>query len=112
MGNTTKKNAAPKKHLVVSFKNLKPEVLELVKEKYPKGYSDYVIKVDKGNGEFFYAITLDTEDTSYLIKVDVKIDVNADDVEKDLFGAENGGDEDFTETTEATDFADDVEADE
>ncbi len=109
MGNTTKKNATPKKRLVVSYKNLKPEVLELVKEKYPKGYSDYVIKVDKGNGEYFYAITLDTEDTSYLIKVDVKVDMNADDVEKDLFGADNSESEDFTESDEAAEFADDAE---
>ena len=109
MSNTTKKNTTPKKRLVVSYKNLKPEILELVKEKYPKGYSDYVIKVDKGNGEFFYAITLDTEDTSYLIKVDVKIDMNTDDVEKDLFGSDNGGGDDFTESDDAADFADDVE---
>lgn len=110
MSNTTKKNTAPKKRLVVSYKNLKPDVLELVKEKYPKGYSDYVIKVDKGNGEFFYAITLDTEDTSYLIKVDVKIDMNADDVEKDLFGADSSSSEDFAESDDtAAEFTDDVE---
>ena len=109
MSNTTKKNTAPKKRLVVSYKNLKPEILELVKEKYPKGYSDYVIKVDKGNGEFFYAITLDTDDTSYLIKVDVKIDTSTDDVEKDLFDVDNSDGDDFAEAGDAADFADDVE---
>ncbi len=109
MSNTTKKNAIPKKRLVVSYKNLQPEVLELVKEKYPKGYSDYVIKVDKGNGEFFYAITLDTDDTSYLIKVDVKIDMNTDEVEKDLFGSDNSDGEDFTESEDAAEFAEEAE---
>lgn len=109
MSNTTKKNAAPKKRLVVNYKNLQPEILELVKEKFPKGYSDYVIKVDKGNGEFFYAITLDTEDISYLIKVDVKVDTNVDDVEKELFGADNDGGDDFTESDDAADFAEEAE---
>lgn len=92
-----------KKKLVVSYKNLSPEILELVKEKYPKGYSDDVIKVDKGNGDFFYAITLDTEEASYLIKVDVKVDTEIEEVERQLFGGSSdqegdvGGD-DFPDT--------------
>ncbi len=63
-----------KKRLVVSYKNCSTEVLDAIKKKYPLGYSDSVIKVQKPNNEFFYAITLDTVDASYLIKVDVKID--------------------------------------
>ncbi len=112
MSGSTKKSSSPKKRLVVSYKNLSPEVLELVKEKYPKGYSDYVIKVDKGNGDFFYAITLDTEDTSYLIKVDVKIDTSSDDIEKDLFGSDNSSTgEDFPDAgdEDAGSFAEETE---
>jgi hypothetical protein len=62
-------------------------VLELVKKKYPYGYLNSVIKVTKPNNDFFYAITLDTDDTSYLIKVNVKIDTKAkdEDEEKDFF---------------------------
>jgi len=76
-----------KKRLVISYNNLSPEVLELVKKKYPTGYLNSVIKVTKPNNDFFYAITLDTEDTSYLIKVNVKIDtkVKDEDDEKDFF---------------------------
>ena len=104
-----------KKRLVVSFKNLPPEVLELVKEKYPKGYSDDVIKVDKGNGDFFYAITLDTDDTSYLIKVDVKVDTEIEEVERQLFGGSNDAEgddvnDDFPETD--GDFGEDASDDE
>lgn len=77
-----------KKKLVISYNNLSPELLELVKKKYPAGYLNHVFKVTKPNNDFFYAITLDTEDSSYLIKVNVKIDTKPkdDDDEKDFFG--------------------------
>jgi hypothetical protein len=63
-----------KKRLVVSYKNCSEEVLKAIKEKYPLGYGDAIIKIDKPNGDFFHAITVDLEDVSYLVKVDVKID--------------------------------------
>jgi len=63
-----------KKRLVVSYKNCTDEVLQAIKEKYPNGYGDAIIKVDKPNGEFFHAITIDFEDICYLVKVNVKID--------------------------------------
>jgi hypothetical protein len=63
-----------KKRLVVSYKSCPPAVLQAIKELYPMGYGDALIKVDKPNGDFFHAITVDFEDVSYLVKVDVKID--------------------------------------
>jgi hypothetical protein len=94
-GKTQKKPAMGKKKLVVSYKNLSPELIFLVKEKYPKGYSDYLIKVNKNNGDFFYAITLDTETADYLIKVDVKIDSEIEEVEKALFEQPDNVDDEF-----------------
>ena len=64
----------PKKRLIVSYKNCPADVLQAIKEKYPLGYGDAIIKVDKPGGDFFHAITVDLEDTSYLVKVNVKID--------------------------------------
>lgn len=63
-----------KKRLVVSYSNVSPEVLEAIRKKYPLGYSNHVIKVKTRGDDFFYAITVDTEDASYLVKVPVKID--------------------------------------
>jgi len=63
-----------KKRLVISYKNCTDDVLQLIKDKYPLGYGDAIIKVQKPNGDFFHAITVDFEDISYLVKVDVKID--------------------------------------
>ena len=63
-----------RKRLVISYKNCPTEVVQAIKEKYPLGYGDAIIKVEKPNGDFFHAITVDFEDVSYLVKVDVKID--------------------------------------
>ena len=85
-----------KKRSVVSYANMSPELAAAFKEKYPKGYADYmgdIFKVDKPDGSFFYAISLEIPEAIYLIKIDVKID-DYDDVENDIFGdadADSGG---------------------
>ena len=78
-----------KKRLVVSYGRMgEREDLEAAfKEKYPRGYSDYMgdlFKVDKPDGSSFYALTVETEDSVYLIKMELKID-NAEDAQKELF---------------------------
>lgn len=98
-----------KKRIAIKFENLTPELQEIFKEKYPKGYSDYMadlFKVDKPDGSFFYAVSLETDDSVYLVKMNVKID-DYDDAEKDLFDEEDSDeptDDSFPE--EATDVAD------
>lgn len=79
---TSKKTSPPpfvssKKRAVISFANLSPEITAFWKEKYPKGYQDYmgdIMKIDKPDGSFFYAVSLEIPDAIYLVKVDVKID--------------------------------------
>ncbi|MDR2127371.1 MAG: hypothetical protein LBP63_11165 [Prevotellaceae bacterium] len=83
-----------KRRIVVNYNQIDPKLIELLNEKYPSGWRDYILKVEKGNGDFFHAIMLDTPDVSYLIKVSVKVDSDiTDDIEKDLFGL--GHDDDF-----------------
>lgn len=86
-----------KRKLVVSYKNASEEVIEAVKKKYPTGYNDFVIKVTKPNNDYFYAITVDTEDASYLVKVDVKIDnLTEEEFEKEFGDDGSGGSEEGT----------------
>lgn len=88
-----KQNMA-KKHIVTSFHNLTPEMQEAVKEKYPLGFTDSMIRVDKPNGDFFYAVPYDTDEVAYMIKIDVKIDDSAQDDDKDYYDDEiKGADE-------------------
>jgi hypothetical protein len=80
-----------RKKVIVHINNISPEVMDMVHEKYPEGYQDRIFKVTKPNNDFFYAFTLDTEDTSYLIKVDVKIDTDTSDkIDEQIFSAVEG----------------------
>lgn len=90
---TAKRNTT-KKHIVTSFHNLAPELQDAVK-KYPLGFTEAMMRVDKPNGDFFYAVPFDTDEVAYLVKIDVKIDDNAqDDDEKDYYDDEiKGADE-------------------
>jgi hypothetical protein len=63
-----------KKRLIISFHNLSPELQDELKRQYPLGYTDKMIRIEKGPGDFFYAVLLETPDINYLVKVDVKID--------------------------------------
>lgn len=108
-----KQNIA-KKHIVTSFHNLTPEMQEAVKEKYPLGFTDAMIRVDKPNGDFFYAVPYDTDEVAYMIKIDVKIDDSAQDDDKDYYDDElkgadelQGADDDTSELSESSD--DDVD---
>lgn len=73
---------------VVSLQNLSSELLELLHKKYPDGYQNHVIKVSTPKNDFFYGVTLDTPDASYLIKVPVKIDTNPEEIDEKDFLAE------------------------
>lgn len=75
-----------KKRVVISYHNLPVELQEELRKKYPHGYTEAMIRIDKGPGDFFYGVVLETEDISYLVKVDVKVDGSLDDEEdKDFY---------------------------
>ena len=46
MANST----TPKKRLVASFRNLPSELQEAIKQKYPLGFSEAMMRIDKPNG--------------------------------------------------------------
>lgn len=79
-----------KKKVIIHYNNLPEEVLEALNLKYPEGYSNFIKKYPKPDNSFFHAITLDTEDTSYLIKVNVKIDnINKEKLEEQIFASDD-----------------------
>ena len=94
-------NNKTKKRLVVSFRNLSPEMQEEVKKKYPMGFADHMIRIDKGPGDFFYAVVFETEDTSYLVKIDVKIDDSLEEEEdKEYYDDEIKGADELMDTSD------------
>ena len=77
--------ANTKRRLVTSIHNLSPEQLAEVKALYPLGFNEVMQRIDKPDGTFFYVVPYETEETSYLLKIDVKIDDSADSAEDDDF---------------------------
>ena len=85
-----------RKRIVVSFHNLPPDIQDGVKASYPLGCADAMKRVDKPNGDFFYAVPYETDDVSYLVKIDVKIDdLSEDEDDKDFYDEDIKGADDI-----------------
>ncbi len=78
------------KRVIVDFKKLNQEILELLVEKFPNGYDhNDIITFRNARYELIEAVEVKTEDTTYLIKISKrladtmeKFDVNNDDIEE------------------------------
>ena len=95
-----------KKNLIVSYKNLSDGLKQLFKETYPDGYYDYLQRFEKPNGDTIFVVPMETEDTVYMIKFDVKIDTTITDADadddKDYFDEEiEKADHEFVPLSEA-----------
>ncbi len=80
-----------KRRAVISYDNMSAELQAAFKEKYPKGYADYMgdlFKVDKPDGSFFYAVSVEIPDAIYLVKMQVNID-DYENAEDDLFNSDD-----------------------
>ncbi|MBR1850068.1 MAG: hypothetical protein IJ789_01705 [Bacteroidales bacterium] len=99
-----------KKNLIVSYKNLSDELKELFAETYPEGYKDHLQKTIKPSGEPIFVVPLETEDSVYMVKFEVKIDtaIADDDLDKDIYGDDYDKDDDFSPITEALDKDEDI----
>lgn len=84
-----------KKKTIISYDNLSPELQMAFKQRYPNGYHNEMIKVELPSGTSYYAVTLDTDDAVYLVKVNVKIDTKIKDEkeEKDFFSSLSNNDD-------------------
>jgi len=63
---------------VIKFEDLSEEALVALEESYPDGWRGFVKKIEKPNGEIMHAFNLDTEDASYLVKVEVLVDAKSE----------------------------------
>ncbi len=87
-----------KRRSVVSFANLAPELQEEVKRLYPTGYNEAMMRIEKPNGDFFYAVPFETDEVIYLVKVAVKIDDHIEeDDDKDYYSDDLKGADEFAD---------------
>jgi hypothetical protein len=58
------------KNIIVDYKKLTPEILNLLVEKFPDGYGIRdIIKFTNHKGQYIEAVEVSTEDTKYLVKI-------------------------------------------
>ncbi len=84
-----------KRRHVVSYENMSEELAAAFYEKYPKGFSDYLpdlVKYTKPDGTPFNAVTIETPDSIYLVKIKLKTD-DAEALERWLEGEEDAENE-------------------
>lgn len=73
-----------KKKVIVNFKKLNDEILSLLVEKYPDGYSDKdVIVFKNAKGETIEAVEVQTEDTIYLVKISQRLEIVMEEYDED-----------------------------
>ena len=66
-----------------------------------------MMRIDKPNGDFFFAVPFETEEISYLVKIDVKIDdASGEEEDKDYYDDDLKGADEL-----ANDNSDDEPAD-
>jgi hypothetical protein len=62
------------KRIIVDYRKLTPQLLKLLKEKFPDGYSDKdIITFDNHHNETIEAVEIKTDDADYLVKVSSKL---------------------------------------
>lgn len=72
------------KRVIVDYKKLNQEILDLLVEKYPDGYeSSDVIKFRNAQKEVVEAVEVRTEDTIYLVKVSKRLADTMENYEED-----------------------------
>ncbi|MET2985213.1 hypothetical protein [Aureibaculum conchae] len=89
------------KRVIVNFKKLTDDILNMLVEKFPDGYNDSDIVVfQNAAGETVEAVEVRTEDTIYLVKVSVRLEQSmenhidtSDDEENDIINDAGIGDE-------------------
>jgi hypothetical protein len=88
------------KRVIVDFKKLNKEILDLLVEKFPYGYeaSDIIIFRNAQN-EVIEAVEVKTEDTIYLVKVSKRLADTMEnyDEDDDTFDDDEGGTEETPE---------------
>ncbi|MCO5230490.1 MAG: hypothetical protein M9958_04960 [Chitinophagales bacterium] len=74
-----------KRKVIVDYKNVPDEVLQKLAEKYPHGYNKAIIKFQNAKGETVSVVPIETDDTSYLVKVSTQLQKMVNDVDVDDF---------------------------
>lgn len=72
---TNSKGSDAKKRVIVDYKNVTSEILDLFTDRYPYGYDDSdIIRYKNAKGEMIEAVPFETPGVKYLVKIGLKMD--------------------------------------
>lgn len=87
------------KRLIVDYKKLNKEILDLLVKEYPMGFADEdIIEFKNASGELIEAVEVRSEDTVYLVKIGNKLTEALRDYEEETDYSDD--DADFPEVEE------------
>ena len=73
------------KRVIVDYKKLTPEILNLLVEKFPDGYGIRdIVKFTNHKGKYVEAIEVSTKDTIYLVKISNELVDSMENHEEDV----------------------------
>jgi hypothetical protein len=67
-----KENKMEKKKIIKSFDNLTADLQQELKERYPYGYGNKLIRLQNAKKENFFVVPLEMEDVTYMVKVQLE----------------------------------------
>jgi len=94
------KNIPNKKRVIVDYKNITQDLLQLLSDVYPEGFEDDTIFFTNAKGERVEAVPLETDDTKYLVKISAQLVTKFENFQDD------DDDDADTDTEDAADVAD------
>jgi len=79
-----------KKRLMISYEKLPPEVMDVIRTKYPYGYNHDLKEVKGIDNKKFFVLPIELPDVIYLVKVDLRkpIQIRDEGEEEDIFTPE------------------------
>ncbi len=89
-----------KRRVIVDYRNITSELLELFTTTYPYGYDDAVVRFKNSKGEWVSSVPIETEDAKYLVKVGMELDKRVEDYLDDF--ADDPVSDEVEETVEET----------
>jgi len=100
--------AAPKKKIIKSLDSLTEELQALIKKQYPNGYESSLTRISAPKKEPIFVFPLETEDTTYLVKMPVTKNSEGD---YDVDFRKEGEDSEFKRKGEDDDLDTDADSD-
>ena len=90
------------KRIIVDYKKLNEEILDLLVTKYPDGYDDRdIISFKNSSGDWVECVEVKTDDTTYLVKVSKRLESamtkydNDDETDFESFDIDTSSNPDF-----------------